>query len=163
MAIKQHTIPPLTSKDIKRFWSKVDICGPKECWLWQIGCFRDGYGKFTFPDCTSRASRVAYTIANGQIPEGAFICHTCDNPKCVNPKHLFPSTGKGNYEDSRRKGRNYCGQRVHTAKLTSKQIIAVRSEYATGRCFQKDLARKYGVCQQTISWIVSGGTWKHIA
>lgn len=94
----------------KRFWSKVDkSAGDDACWLWtastthrygQIATYQNGKRKIT------QAHRIAWVFSNRtDIPDGMFICHHCDNPTCVNPKHLFIGTVQDNVDDMLRKGR----------------------------------------------------------
>lgn len=93
-------------------WSKVDKSGGEDsCWRWTKGVDKNGYGKLTRKvpglrkQITLRAHREAYKLANGDIPENMFVCHTCDNPSCCNPKHLFLGLPKDNTADMVAKGR----------------------------------------------------------
>lgn len=76
------------------------------CWLWSGGRNRAGYGKFSMNGKVIAASRASYILFNGQITEGKYICHTCDNPPCVNPAHLWEGTASENQIDSVQKGRH---------------------------------------------------------
>lgn len=91
----------------ERFWEKVDKRGPDECWLWKAGRDRNGYGHIGVGKGRStRAHRVSWELANGsEIPVGLLACHTCDNPPCVNPAHIFIGTMADNLQDASAKGR----------------------------------------------------------
>lgn len=111
-----------------------------------------------------RAHRVAWRLVNGPIPEGMWVLHHCDNPSCVNPKHLFLGTPKDNAQDMIKKGRqgDNRGENAGGAKLTAEDVRAIRREYARGGVTQRALARRYGVSKGSIWYIVNYGTWKHL-
>lgn len=107
---------------------------------------------------------MSWEFANGPIPAGMKICHTCDNPPCVNPAHLFVGTDADNMADMARKGRAsknltkvYTrGNEHHNAKLTDEQVGELRREYEAGGTSQSRLAVKFGVSQALVSKIVRG-------
>lgn len=90
-----------------RFWSRVNKTST--CWLWTMGTDKDGYGKISSGKRQNRkhmrAHRVSYELYKGAVPDGMFVCHTCDNPSCVNPEHLFLGTAFDNNRDTINKGR----------------------------------------------------------
>ena len=178
-----RTIPPLSAQDILRFWSKVRIRGPYDCWEWQGYRTPQGYGQFHLWDGARMtpflAHRVAWTIAHGPIPSGLVVCHGCDHPSCVNPgnDHLFTDTQAYNMCDMAQKGRSAIGDchgsRAHpeclargehhgSAKLTDEAVRDIRRAYAAGGVNQKALGKEHGVGQVAISQIVTGKTWAHV-
>jgi HNH endonuclease len=100
----------MDEKTIARFWAKVDIKPCHECcWPWKAGCNQRGYGNIRVCGRVVGAHRVSMEIAAGPIPRWAHVCHRCDNPHCVNPRHLFLGSAYDNVQDSLAKGRHYVG------------------------------------------------------
>lgn len=97
-----------------RFWAKVDRRGSDECWSWTGRLNDNGYGIYQINRRRHPASRVITEAIHGPLGE-LFACHTCDNPACVNPAHLFVGTAKDNVQDMLSKGRRpyVCRQRTH--------------------------------------------------
>lgn len=143
-----------------RFWSKVDKSG--ECWNWTGSLTTFGHGRVQRNGKHSRASRVAYEITHGPIPVGLHVCHTCDNPRCVNPAHLFLGTQADNMADMARKGRNQRGADHHQAILTESDVRSIRTRHAAGEK-QNALAREYGLSKAAINLIVLRRNWRHVA
>ena len=89
----------------ERFWSKINIKGPNDCWDWTAGLFSNGYGQFQFCEYKPRhAHVVAWELTNGNIPKGKLILHKCDNKKCCNPNHLYCGTYGDNVRDVENRG-----------------------------------------------------------
>lgn len=104
LGARMHT--HFTSAVLARFWSKVDKGDGTGCWLWTASKVKDGYGRFHLNGKNRPAQQVAWEIAYGfPFPEGMLGCHTCDNPPCVRPEHVFPGTIADNAADMRAKGR----------------------------------------------------------
>jgi len=88
----------------ERFWKKVDIKGPDECWEWKAS-LRNDYGQIKVNGRMMRANRVAWELTNGMIPDNKLVLHKCDNRKCVNPNHLYLGTSSDNMIDKINRGR----------------------------------------------------------
>lgn len=104
---------PTFEETVVRFWSKVHkTSSPHGCWEWTASCFekRGGYGQFSTVSFSGRkrysAHRFSWLIEHGSIPKGLCVLHRCDNPKCVNPMHLFLGTDMDNVRDMRAKRRD---------------------------------------------------------
>lgn len=102
--------------------------------------------------------RLAYEAAFGPIPAGMQVCHTCDNPPCVNPAHLFLGTVADNYRDSMEKGRHSHGEGHGRARLTEADVLAIRASTESKRV----LARRFGVSRGTIGFVRNRQTWAHL-
>ena len=104
---------PIPTVTIERFWSKVDRAEPDQCWLWQgAPDKRTGRGSFSILGFSMSAPRAAYLIAKGAVGN-LFACHSCDNPRCVNPAHLWLGTNSENIRDAVNKGRVKRARRTH--------------------------------------------------
>ena len=148
---------------LERFWNKVDIGTPSDCWEWAAAKNSFGHGRFRIGDTVYQAHRLAWQFAYGAIPEGLFVCHHCDNPSCVNPYHLFLGTQKDNMQDAARKGRtahnSVKGERHGSHKLTKDEVLEIRKLLAEGERLQRDIGDKFGVNRRTVSNIKHGNTW----
>lgn len=91
----------------QNFLKKIELVPFLECWIWTGASNENGYGMFQCNNSKniSIASRVSYFLFKGEIPENLCVCHSCDNPWCVNPNHLFLGTHQQNMLDKKLKGR----------------------------------------------------------
>ena len=128
------------------------------CWLWIAATCGGERGVMRVDGVTIIAARVSYEMHKGDIPEGIFVCHHCDNPSCVNPDHLFLGTQADNLSDMVNKGRSSTGDRHWNSKLTPSDVIAIRSDARSHGAIAKD----YGVVRQHVGRIKSRGKWGHI-
>lgn len=132
-----------------RFWSKVKKAGADDCWPWTGSLNNKGYGQIYTKSRGMLAHRVSWQLNRGPIPVGLFVLHRCDNPRCVNPDHLFTGTGIDNQQDSVRKGRHKAG---HNRKLSGAQVKEIRQRNEGDTAASK----KYGVSRNQI-WMIRSG------
>ena len=151
-----------------RFWSKVDVRGPDECWPWKAGRYRAGYGTFSNARTTVTTHRQAWVLMNGPIPQGMCVCHRCDNPPCVNPGHLFLGTPLDNMRDMIAKGRRRVGapsklrgEDHPRSKLTDTEVREIRAWREAGFPGTQ-IAIAYGVTHSTVNRIASRRRWTHL-
>ena len=152
-----------TSKEFQeRFWSKVKKADGDACWEWQASLsVRGGYGQLTAGRGNLlKAHRVVYEVTKGAPAPGLLICHTCNNPRCCNPDHLYAGTVADNWRDAKRAGAAHKfavlhGEACPASKLTEVEALRVLSSEERGA----DLARELGVTPSAISRIRKGKSW----
>lgn len=146
-----------------RFFKKVKKTD--YCWFWQGAKHSyKGYGSFYNGNKIVKAHRFSYEHFVGQVPENYCVLHTCDNPSCVRPDHLFIGTNKDNVADKMSKNRHPRGQSCVNAKLSDDEVIEIKKAqqfYYWGQ--NSDLAHFYKVSNRTISQIKMGKLWAHIS
>lgn len=149
-------------KLVKR-WAEMK--GEDECWPYRLHCFvksqggRLVYGRVYYKARRYRAHRLVAELAGMEI-EGKVVCHKCDNPMCLNPRHLFVGTPADNMADKMAKGRHRAvrGSQCGSAKLTEEKAAEIRRRVLAGEN-QRLLAAEYGVSQPTVSGIKMGHRW----
>ncbi len=148
-----------------KFFNRVDKTDG--CWIWKGNRSAEGYGQFSHKGTyhCALAHRVSFSIHIGAIPDGLYVCHTCDNPICVNPRHLFLGTHSDNMTDMKLKGRAAIAKgEAHRAHvLTEGQVLEIKALLEQGRRgLPRELAARYGVSRATIEGIKNGRTWRHL-
>lgn len=151
----------------ERFWDKVEKTDT--CWVWTAGKLWSGYGVISDAMGPVRKSikahRASWELHYGRIPEGMQVCHSCDNPPCVRPDHLFLGTAKDNVQDciSKSRRRLPIGIKHKMHKLTPKAVKEIRERYSLGNVSQRSLADEFGVSQTVVGDAIRRVTWRHVA
>lgn len=163
----------------ERFWGKVDKRDDDECWPW-LGVYSGGYGVLNIGGKYGQnigAHRISWEIANGKpVPSGLFAMHECDNPPCVNPKHLSVGDQKANLAHMVIVGRSATGDRnanrthpermakgiqMPHAKLTDEKVREMRARHAQGAGVTA-LAIEFGISHGSASRVIHRLRWKHV-
>lgn len=148
-----------------RFWDKVsNMENPHQCWPWKRSVNKCGYGTVGYQEKTWLAHRLAYVFAISAIPDGQIVCHTCDNPPCCNPAHLWLGTPLENTKDSIAKSRftRASGEANGLAKLDADKVRTIRTRHAAGentRAIASDLA----IDRSTVYKVLNGRAWRSIS
>lgn len=163
--------PPSGMNEAERFWSKVQIGAPDECWPWQAARYgKMQYGKFSREREPGRweawdAHRVSFELTHGPIPPGVTIRHSCDFGACCNPGHLLDGTQADNMRDmyarKRDRGRGTFGENQGSSKLSDADILAIRRRHRPNSN-AVGLAAEFGVDRSQINRIARGSAWKHV-
>lgn len=173
----------LDDEDVARFWSKVDIRTPDQCWPWKAQSkTQSGYGSFKVNGRFISAHRIAFAITRLMTPARLFVLHRCDNPPCCNPLHLLIGTAKDNTRDATLKGRMkfkpcdsshfnigkwhvehmpFRGESHPAAKLTEEKVYQIKTALSSGEK-GVDIAKRFGCSTYTVSNIKLGKQWSHV-
>lgn len=162
----RHGKHPKTREQLEEWlWSRVNIA-PSGCWEWIGPLSKDGYGSMVVNyqgEKIYRPHRLCWMICFGEIPNNLRVCHTCDNPKCLNPKHLWLGTMNQNTWDSVLKGRanRAKGELNGLSKLSIAEVLQIRSMRGDGETFVS-IARRFNISRQNARFICIRRTWRHV-
>ncbi len=159
--------PLPSTKLMDKVWDCIEKADG--CWRWTGSSDRYGYAARRFlidgKQYTWKIHRLIYTVEIGEIPDGMSVCHSCDNPGCVNPSHLWLGTHTENMKDRDRKSRGVVapkGERNALSKLTEQQVREMRRRRASGESLSK-LAIAFRISPHHLSNICRRKYWKHVA
>lgn len=146
------------------FWDRVRKAKSNECWIWVGPKYVMGYG-----ECRRKyAHRVSWELKNGKIPKGLHILHKCDNPPCVNPKHLYAGSNTQNRRDARDRCRYPGGAKSSRAVLTAHQVremkimkIELYPTLSRERAAEL-IAKNFPVTRFAVRDILAGKRWAHV-
>lgn len=171
-------IPEFSDEFKMRFFANIPSKSPSECWEWMGHVTNNGYGVIKNKQVAFLAHRIALYFDRVPSSQTLCACHSCDNPLCCNPAHLFWGTHRENMIDMNNKNRanrprgdahhsrlrpetRPRGERHALAKLTENQVFLIRKLSAAGQV-QRVIAAKFGVTRETVSSIIQGRIWRHL-
>ena len=145
----------------QKFWAKTAKCLDDECWLFSGAIDKDGYGQFWDGDIQkmTRAHQFSAKIHLGEKPKDACVCHLCDTPLCVNPRHLFYGSALDNQNDKVAKNRQAKGEQQGHSKLTEAMIAEIRSRANES---YRTLCQEFDLVPSTVYRIWRNQSWKHV-
>ena len=139
---------------LERFWENVDVKGEEDCWLWNGSKTAAGYGVIYWSSDNTYAHRISIELDGRVIPARFHACHTCDNPPCVNPKHLFVGSPRDNMLDKVAKNRHTYGETHPAAKLTDNDVVKIR-QLALENVILGDIAKQFKISVNYVSELVT--------
>jgi len=156
--------------DFDPFWNQVYKTG--ECWIW-TGKKNKGYGRLHLFGSTISAHRLSWVLAHGEVKDGLYVLHRCDNPGCVNPDHLFLGTHADNMADAVAKGRLKPpptsrralshGELNGNSSLSESDVLEIRTLRNEGGLTYKEIAEKFNVGITTARDAATGRRWGHLS
>lgn len=159
----QRNVLRKTVLQIQRtFWGRVEY-SESGCWKWIGSIDGNGRGCMNVYSKLWIAPRLAFLFAYGSLCLSLKVCHSCDNPLCVNPSHLWQGTSQDNMDDMVAKRRGTHGAKNCKAKLSDEDVLAIMDRKPTGKeGFHVGLAKEFGVSYSTIARIRNGSLWTHL-
>lgn len=143
------------------FWSRVDIKGLDDCWNWKRGKSSGGYGQMRH----MYSHRLSYQFMY-EDPESLFVCHSCDNRLCCNPRHLFLGTSRDNHDDmvskNRQNGGSMPGDENPNSKLTEADVIEIRKLRNEDKLPLMEISQRFSISRSLVSQISHRTIWSHV-
>lgn len=150
----------MNNRQIKeKLFKKTEIS--RHCWNWVGNKINGGHGKIFINGKYELTHRVSYLLFIGSIPEGLCVCHSCDNPACVRPSHLWVGSRAENNKDRHLKGRDgdNSGEKNGRAKIDWGIACLIRKDFSSGKYMKKEIAKKYGISPAIVSCVVRNISW----
>ncbi len=147
----------------RQLFDRVSVSN-RGCWEFTGYRSKKGYGEIKVDGRMEKTHRQAWVLTFGAIPLGLHVLHHCDNPPCINPDHLFLGSNRDNVADRVAKGRSGAaqGEGVQTAKLTAGAVRTIRRLHGLGWS-NRAITAVVPVNDRSISNVVTGKTWRHVA
>lgn len=149
---------------IERFWAKVKKGRGSGCWTWTGAAKGAGYGILKIEGRTVRANRLSFELKHGRSPKG-HVLHTCDNPSCVRPSHLYEGDAQRNAADREERGRgnHVRGSANPRARLCDAEVRVIKALLRRGNMTQQAIADHYNIKRSAVADIKAGRSWSHVA
>lgn len=154
----RHRIGPMTIENIKQH---VDIDPITGCWNWKLYRLNGGYGLKTQRGRRMYAHRLSFAITKGPIPDGCEILHSCDNPSCINPKHLTSGTRRENVDDCIIKGRIARGEQLPQTVLRECDVAEIRNRHRAGETMES-IRQYFKISRGCVRGVIRRINWKHL-
>lgn len=157
-------IPPMSEGDILRFNEKIGGLTESGCRVWLGAHSSCNRPVFHLGGSNRYAHRIIWEINNGRIPERQCVCHSCDNPRCINIDHLFLGTLRDNHDDMVLKGRraSFAGVNNSNAKLCDMDVKLMRALHYQNGCSARQIGFRFGVHPVVALKAIKGETWSHV-
>ena len=161
--------------DFQPTGNNQDFCSPickimehitideNDCWNWNKCKNKHAYGEIRWRGTKHLTHRLTCESLHGPAPEDKpYALHKCDNPSCCNPDHLRWGTAQENSSDMTTRKRSAHGEKQGRSKLTEKQVIEIIEIIKSSNIIDKEIAKKYNVCRQSINFIRNNKSWTHL-
>jgi hypothetical protein len=151
----------MIKNNMEDIWKYINKKSDDECWEWTSSKDTSGYGMFRLNGKRPHPHCLIYELTYKKIPRGLYVLHTCDNPSCCNPKHLFLGTQQDNIKDMNLKGRRFktFGENNPNSKLTHSQVDEIRRLYLLGNTSYKKLGKQFNITDVQVGNIIRRDMW----